>query len=151
MKRFHFSLRPLARLRAHFELSAREAFAAAVHTSEVSDAEFATVSARVAKLEAVVIAGRQGSFSAASEARNLGAYRGELALEAVAEKSRQAARAAMERRRAEYIEAHQRLEVVKRLEAKAHTAHRLEVNREEQAEFDDLAGRRAARKTISFS
>lgn len=151
MKRFHFTLRPVARLRAHFELSAREAFAAAVRASEASEAEFTKTSARVTQLEAAVIAGRQGSFSAASEARNLGAYRAELMLEAAAEKARQAARAAMERRRAEYIAAHQRLEVVKRLEDKARTAHRLEVNREEQAEFDDRSGRRATSQTLSFS
>jgi flagellar export protein FliJ len=151
MKRFHFPLRPLAKLRAHFELNAREAFAAAVRASEVSDAEFTHVSARVTALETLVVAGRQGTFSAASEARNISAYRGELASEAVAAKARQAARTAMENRRQDYIAAHQRLEVVKRLEEKARTAHRLEANREEQAEFDDLAGRRAARKTVLFS
>lgn len=151
MKRFHFNLRPVARLRAHFELSAREAFAAAVRSAEASQAELAAASARVAKLEAIVIAGRQGSFSAASEARNLGAYRSELAVEVAAEKSLHAARALMERRRAEYLEAHRRLEIVQRLEDKARLAHRLEVNREEQAEFDDLAGRRAARETVTFS
>src|SRR5688500_14610188 len=109
MKRFHFPLRPLAKLRAHFELSAREAFATAVAVQANSEAELARASARVTQLEAVVLAGRQRSFSAAGEAQNLGAFRGELAGEAVAEKNRQAAKAQMERRRAEYIEAHRRL------------------------------------------
>ncbi|MEO7414725.1 MAG: flagellar export protein FliJ [Opitutaceae bacterium] len=149
MKRFQFPLRSLARLRAHYELSAREAFAGAVLAHTHSEAEVAKASARVTELEAVVIAGRRGSFSAASETLNLGAYRSEQAGEATAVKNRHAARVQMERRRAEYIAAHQRLEVVKRLEERAHAAYRLDVNREEQAEFDDLAGRRAARKTVS--
>ena len=36
--------------------------------------------------------------------------------------------------------------MVKRLEEKARTAHRQAANREEQAEFDDFAGRAAHRK-----
>ena len=151
MKRFHFPLRPLAKLRAHYELSAREAFAAAVRVQTKADEELARASARVGHVETVLVAGRQRSFSGPAEAQNLVAYRSELAAEAVAEKARRAAREAMEQRRAEYIAAHQRLKVVERLEAKAHSLHRFETNREEQAEFDDLAGRRAARKTVSFS
>ena len=149
MKRFQFPLRSLARLRAHYELSAREAFAGSVRVHANSEAELAKARERVTELEKILIGGRQGSFSAANEALNLGAYRGEQAAEAVAVKHRQAARVLMEQRRAEYIAAHQRLEVVERLEEKARAAYRLEVNREEQAEFDDLAGRRAARKTAT--
>jgi flagellar export protein FliJ len=147
MKRFHFPLRPLAKLRAHFELSAREAFASAVKTHALSEEELVRTKARVSQFEATVIAGRQGTFSAAGEAVNLGAYRGELAAEAVAEKGRQNARAQVDLKRTEYLEAHRRLEVVKRLEEKARTNHRLDLNREEQAEFDDLAGCRATRKS----
>lgn len=151
MKRFHFPLRPVAKLRAHLELKAREQFAGAMQAHAAAVAEFRRVSTRVGQLEAAVVAGRQGNFSAAAEARNLQAYRGELASEALANKAQQAAQATAERRRAEYLEAHQRLSVVERLEEKAHAVYRLEVNREEQAEFDDLAGQRAARKTVSSS
>jgi flagellar export protein FliJ len=151
MKRFQFPLRPLAKLRAHFELSAREAFAAAVQVQASAEAELSRAKARVLQLEKVVIAGRQRSFSGAGEALNLRAYRGELGAEAVAQKGAETAKIQMEQRRAEYIEAHRRLEVVKRLEQKAHASHRLELNREEQAEFDDLAGRRAAQKAPSLS
>lgn len=147
MKRFQFPLRSLARLRAHYELSAREAFAGAVRMHTNAEAELANASARVTELEKVLIAGRQGSFSAANETLNLGAYRGEQAAEVAAAQQRQSARMHLEQRRAEYLAAHQRLEVVQRLEERAHLAYRLEVNREAQAEFDDLAGRRAARKT----
>jgi flagellar export protein FliJ len=50
----------------------------------------------------------------------------------------------MQQRRADYIEAHRELELVKRIEEKTRARHRLACDREEQAEFDDLAGRRAA-------
>jgi flagellar export protein FliJ len=148
MKRFHFPLRPVARLRAHYEVRAREAFAAAVSVLAQSEEELARASVRVVQLEAAVVAGRRDHFSAAGEAQNLGAYRHELGAEAVAEKGKTAAQAAMEQRRLEYIEAHHRLEVMRRLEERAVAAHRLELNREEQAEFDDLAGQRAARKSL---
>jgi flagellar FliJ protein len=147
VKRFHFPLRPLAKLRAHLELNAREAFGASVRAHAAAQEQLVRAGERVSHLEGLVIAGRQGSFSAAGEAQNLGAYRGELALESAAASARVEAAKAMERRRAEYIEAHRRLEVVERLEEKARTAHRLAMNREEQAEFDDLASRRAARKS----
>lgn len=147
MKRFHFPLRPLAKLRAHLELNAREAFGASVRAHAAAQQQLALAGERVSRLEALVVAGRQGSFSAAGEAQNLEAYRGELALESAAANARLEAAKAMERRRAEYLEAHRRLEVVERLEEKARTAHRLAMNREEQAEFDDLASRRAARKS----
>src|SRR4051812_49692245 len=112
MKRFHFPLRPLAKLRAHLELNAREAFGAAVRKHASAEEELARASQRVTKLEAIVIAGRQSSFSGVGEAQNLGAYRGELTVEALAAKSRREAAAAMLQRRTEYIEAHRRLEIV---------------------------------------
>lgn len=151
MKRFHFSLLPVARLRAHYESRAREAFAAAVGVCAESEQKLARASARVVALETAVIAGREKLFSAAGEAQNLGAYRDELGVEAQAAKAKMAAQAAMEQRRQEYIDAHRRAEAMRRLEEKARAAHQLDLNREEQAEFDDLAGRRSARKTISNS
>jgi flagellar export protein FliJ len=151
MKHFRFPLRPVARLRAHYELRAREAFAAAVGICAESEQNLSRASARVLALETAVIAGRQRLFSAAGEALNLGAYREELSVEAQAAKAKMAAQAAMEQRRREYIDAHRRAEAMRRLEEKAKAAHRLEQNREEQAEFDDLAGQRSARKTISNS
>ncbi|HEX2853449.1 MAG TPA: flagellar export protein FliJ [Opitutaceae bacterium] len=151
MKRFRFPLRPVSRLRAHYELRAREAFAAAVGVCAESEKKLVRASARVVALEAAVLAGRQTLFSAAGEAQNLGAYREELSVEAVAAKEKLAAQAALDQKRREYIDAHRRAEVMRRLEEKARAEHQLELNREEQAEFDDIAGQRAARKTISKS
>jgi flagellar FliJ protein len=144
MKRFRFPLRPVAVLRAHRESRAREAFAAAVHAYVVSEENLAATRARVAQFERTLHHGRQGSFRAAEEAHHLQGYRREAAAEVAAERAMIEARDAMQQRRVEYLEAHRKLEVVRRLEGKARTAHKLETAREEQAEFDDYATRRAA-------
>ena len=149
MKRFRFPLRPVAVLRAHRELRARESFAAAVHVYVASEAELASVRQRVARFEAALFAGRGTSFNAADEAQSLSAYRRECEAEATAERAMIAARAEMNQRRAAYIEAHRQLEVVKRLEERARTAHRLAGAREEQAEFDDFASQRARHRQLA--
>ena len=151
MKRFRFPLRPVAVLRAHREMRAREAFAASVHAYVKSEEELATTRARVAQFEAALFAGRSGRFSAADEAQSLAAYRAECSAEAESERLMITARAAMQQRRIEYLDAHRKVEVVKRLEEKSRTAHRLAGNREEQAEFDDFAGRRVASRRTLFS
>ena len=104
---------------------------------------------RVAQLESTLFAGRTGSFNAADEAAQLVGYRRECGAEGEAERATFAARAAMDRARADYLEAHRKLEVVKRLEVKARTDHRLAAGREEQNEFDDYAGRMASRRSTS--
>jgi flagellar FliJ protein len=143
MKRFIFNLRPLSLLRAHRESRARDLFAAAVRARVKSEEELARTRARVAEFEAALFAGRRERFAAAAEALSLAAYRRESALEVTAERAVLAARAEMGRCRADYLEAHRKLEVVQRLEEKARAAHRLAASRAEQAEFDDFAGRRA--------
>ena len=151
MKRFRFSLRPVAVLRAHQELRAREAFAAAVHAYVRAEKELTETRARVARFERELFAGRTERFSAAEEAHLLSAYRNECAAEAEAERATSAARAGMEERRKDYLDAHRKLEVVRRLEQKARTAHQQEVNREEQNEFDEFAGRRASGRKVFSS
>jgi flagellar FliJ protein len=151
MKRFRFPLRPVAVLRAHRELRAREAFAAAVHAYVKAEEELAAARTRVAQFEAAMTAGRAGRFSAADEARSFALYRRERAVEGELERAVIAARAAMGERRAEYLEAHRNVEILKRLEDKSRLAHRVETNREEQAEFDEFSGRRAASRGSLFS
>ena len=152
MKRFRFPLRPVAVLRSHQELRARETFAASVHTYVQTEESLAAVRARVAQFEAILFSGRRERFSAADEAQSLAAYRRECAAEAEAERTMVAARGQMNQRRQEYLDAHRRLEVVKRLEDKARIRHRHELARDEQAEFDDFAGRRfLSRRTQTAS
>ena len=142
MKRFRFPLRPVALLRAHQEMRAREAFGAAVHSYVTAEEEHSAAKARVAAFEQELFSGRRERFNAAVEAENLAAYRQESAAEGESERRVFAAREQMDRARAAYLEAHRKVEVVRRLEDKARTAHRLEAAREEQAGFDDFAARR---------
>ncbi|WP_414661683.1 flagellar export protein FliJ [Horticoccus sp. 23ND18S-11] len=151
MKRFRFSLQAVAVLRAHHELKAREAFAAAVQAHRQTDEALALVRARVTAFEVALAARRQQRFSAADEAQTLGAYRQECSAEAEAEKVMHAARAVMQQRRADYLDAHRKVEVVKRLEVKARTRHRLAGLREEQAIFDDTAGYRFVTRRAALS
>lgn len=146
MKRFRFPLQPVAVLRAHRELRAREAFAAAIQAAARADADLATARARVAQFEKALSSGRQENFSALEEAQALTAYRAECAAEKEAERLAREAHAAVQQRRLDYIAAHRNVEVVKRLETKARAAHRAAVQHEEQAEFDDFAGRSFAAK-----
>jgi len=142
MKRFRFPLRPVALLRAHREQLARETFAAAVHAYVLAEESLAAAKARGAAFERELFSGRRERFSAAVEAERLAAYRLECSAEAEAERAVFGARARMDRDRAAYLEAHRKVEVVKRLETKARVDHSAEAAREEQAGFDDFAARR---------
>ena len=142
MKRFRFPLRPVAVLRAHRELRAREAFASAVHRYVQAEEDLNRTRVRMRALEAALFSGREQAFRAGEAALLFTDYRRECAVEGEAEKSVFAAREEMQRSRNDYMEAHRQLEVVHRLEDKARIAHRRETDREEQAEFDDFAGRR---------
>ncbi len=149
MKRFKFPLRPVAILREHHEMRAREAFAASVHAFVRAEQELAAARERLRSLGEELTAGRAVHFNAADEIRALTAYRRECTVEAEAVQARTAAQHAMDQRRAEYIEAHRKVEVVHRLELKARTVYRYEVTREEQAEFDDYANRRFGRESLN--
>lgn len=151
MKRFRFPLRPVAVLRAHRESRAREAFAAAV--SRYVEAEEARAIARqqAARLEAALQHGRGSTFNAAEEVHNLNGYRHAAGAELAAERAVFAAAETMRQRRNEYLEAHRQAEVVRKLEERARRDHRFAANREEQAEFDDYANRRAARRPSLLS
>lgn len=142
MKRFHFPLRPVAVVRAHRETRAREAFATAVHHYVQAEEELARTRVRMRALEAALFSGRSQSFRAAEAALLLSDYRRECGLETEAEHAVIAARDVMQQKRTDYLEAHRKLEVVQRLEEKARVTHRRATDREEQAEFDDFAGRR---------
>ena len=150
MKRFRFPLRPVAILRAHREVRAREQFAAAIHVYMQAEEDLARTRVRMGAIEAELFSGREKTFRAADAALLLADYRRECAAELETERRVIAARDEMQQRRADYLEAHRKLEVVHRLEDKARATHRRETEREEQAEFDDFAGRRRL-KTLSLT
>jgi flagellar FliJ protein len=151
MKRFRFPLRSVAVLRAHFELKAREALAAAVHAYVAAEEKLATVRAHVAELEGILFDGRRDRFRATDAAAFFRAYRQECAAELEAERTVIAARAEMADRRTAYLEANRKVKVIQRLEEKSRATHRREADRAEQAELDEMAAFRAARRQPVFS
>lgn len=149
MKRFHFPLRPVAVVRAHREMLAREELAAALRARRAAEEELAAAMARVGELEAVIVAGRAGSFGAADQAAFIRAHR--IECRAAAEKGRAlaAAQAEAAARRDACIEANRQLKVVNRLEEKARGAHRAELLRAEQQQIDETAGFRSLLRRLS--
>jgi len=149
MKRFRFPLRPVAILRAHRELRAREAFAAAMQALIASEQRLNAARERVSRLGAALAAARTQAFTPAEATVTFRAYRAESLVELNAARAATEARTVMEQRRQEYLTANRELEIVNRLEVKARAAHRAEGLREEQIVLDDFAGFRAARRSIS--
>jgi len=146
MKKFRFGLRPVSVIRAHRENRAKEVFSQSVRAYVRAEEDLAGVRQRIAAFGATIFTSRKERFEASEHAICLAGYRRECAAELPAEHAVVAARTEMERRRQDYIEAHRQLEAVTKLEEKSRAAHRLEANREEQAEFDDRprSRRRAA-------
>lgn len=149
MKRFHFPLRPIAVLRAHHEMRAREAFSAAVCAFAAAEQTLASARERVRADAQALTALRRERFTGQRQVEALAAFRRECAIELEAEAAVRAAQAGMDARRVEYVEAHRKLEVVRRLEGKAHEAHRQATMREEQAEFDEFATQRFGRRFLN--
>ncbi len=137
MKKFRFALRPVSVLRAHRESRAKEVFSGSVRAYVKAEEDLAAVRQRIAAFGASIFTRRHERFEAAEHAICLAGYRRECAAEIPAEAAVNAARAEMERRRQEYMEAHRQLEAVNKLEAKGRAAYRLALSREEQAAFDD--------------
>ena len=146
MKKFRFSLRPVAVLRAHRQALAREAFAAAVHAYVQAEEHLAGVRARREELGTAMHDGRRQNFKAADEIAFWGAYRRVCDEEVAAERALIDARARMEERRQAYMEAHRAVRIVEKLEQKARTVYRQEVERESQKELDEMGGFRVARR-----
>jgi flagellar FliJ protein len=146
MKRFRFPLRPVAVLRAHKEMRAREAFGASVHSYVQAEERLATTRTRVADMEQLLFAGRSERFLAGDAAALYRVYRSECHAEMEAEREVITAREVMNQKRAEYLEANRQLKVVGKLEEKALTRHRAEELRTEQHSLDEFAGYLASRK-----
>jgi flagellar FliJ protein len=140
MKRFRFPLRPIAVIRAHAELRARETLAAAVHAYVSAEEQLAGTRARAARLALAMTEHRTGTFAPVEAAATFRAYRAECEEEIQAERRVIEARETMQRRRREYFAAHRELKVVQRLEEKARASFRLEAGRAEQAVLDEFAG-----------
>jgi flagellar protein FliJ len=150
MKRFHFSLRPAAVLRAHRELLAREALATALRALGEAQIRLSAARERSAELETVIAAGRRKQFQPAAEAVFYQAYLASRAAELEHEKLVAAAAAELQRRRNACIEANRELKVIERIELRAREAHRQDNLRSEQNEIDEIAGFRAFQTASSL-
>jgi flagellar export protein FliJ len=146
MKKFHFSLRPVAIMRAHRELCAREALAAATVALGRTEERLTATRGRMSELEVIIRTSRKGSFRAADGAAFGQAYRREWTAELDAQKQVATARSALDKSREACVEANRHLQVITRLEDQARSLHRQETQRVEQAEIDEMAGRRASRR-----
>lgn len=151
MRRFRFFLFPVAVWRAHQEACAREAYAAAVASLSRAGETLADARRQAARMEADMQRGRSGDFHAAGEVSTLHGYRRAAAAELAAEQAEADATESFRRHRTAYLAAHRQAEILRRLEERARTAHRLAEGRAEQAEFDDFANRRAARRRPLFA
>jgi flagellar FliJ protein len=147
VKRFRFPLRPVGVLRAHRELQARQALAAALGLVAQADAKVAAVRARAAELERSISEGRGTGFRADLQVSFLQNYRRERGAEVEAVRLADLARIEAAKRRQEAIVANRNLKIVTRLEDKARAAHRTEMLRAEQSEIDERAASAAARQT----
>lgn len=151
MKRFKFTLRSVSILRTHKEMRAREALAGAIGALAEAQGRLESVQAGLAEMAAIKSASRLGRFRADEEVNFFRAYVLESAKERESRKQVAAAAAEAETRRNACMEANRELKAVERLEAKQIEQHRAEVFRAEQAEFDEMSGRRAACKEPLFT
>ncbi len=151
MKRFRFSLTPVQAVRIQAKARAREVLAVTLRELAQAETEQAGIHRRMGDLEQALRAGRAAGGNAAEAAHTYAAYVRELADEKACEARVAEVRKTVEQARLAYTEAHRRVEVIDRLEIKARATYRLDCLREEQAEFDDLAGRRHAQRTTQIA
>jgi flagellar export protein FliJ len=145
MGRFRFTLKSVAVVRAHKELLAREELVVATRARAEAEARLDAATHRLVEMEKVRSEGRAGRFRPADEIAFFLAYRRECAMEAELRKQMAAAVSETEVRRTACVEANREVKVMDRLEASARLAHRTAAYRVEQAEFDEIAGRRSSR------
>ena len=96
MKRFTFPLRPVAVLRAHRELRAREALGAAIQAATVAEDRASAASVRVRDLALAICGRRRAAAAVRDEIALTQSYRRECAAELEAHKQLTAARTLVE-------------------------------------------------------
>jgi flagellar export protein FliJ len=146
MKKFTFPLRSVATLRAHREHAAREALAAALRVCTDLEVRLAAARMCLNEMEQLRSAGRSGCFRPADDVAFFHAYRLQWASEEELRKQFAASVAHADKRRDACVEANREVKAIQRLESTALSAHRAGLGRAEQAEYDEHAGRRAARR-----
>ena len=149
MKRFHFTLNTVKVVRAHAELRARENLAEAVKACADAQAVLAERQQRLAQVETRLAEHRVGRFNGPDVASQLLAYRRDCISRDEAITGVRDARAMLVVRRDEYVKANRALEIIEKLEERARLTHARETARAEQAELDEIAGRKDSNQFAS--
>jgi flagellar export protein FliJ len=149
MKRFRFPLHPIAVIRAHAELRARENLAAALRECAAAESHLHSWQLRLVETEMRLTGHRVGRFNGTDVASQLKAYRADCVARDDAVAALREARSEMQKRRGEYVEANRALKAIEKAEAHAREAHRAENAHLEQAEIDEFAGRRTFQQPTS--
>ncbi len=147
MRRFRFRLAPLLRLRSQLERNARRELAAAVAEVSVFDQRLAAA-AQGLKDCADQAAG-SGAVGQLARALENGLRRHQWRLRT----EQQKAQKKLDVVRAEFVVKSRELRTLQQLRDKRHEEWRLEVQRQEQSEIDELAslGRAARRRTAELT
>ena len=141
MKKFRFTLQPVATVRDLQEMRAREGFALAVREVGARSQALSQQQLRVAEFVEALIAGRETGFAAAMQASFLRAYREEVAAERKALDALTQAEQERELARRRWIDTHVQLRLVEKLRDRARERHAADGARFEQRQLDDRAPR----------
>ena len=145
MKKFRFPLRSVVTVRELREQRAREVFSAAVHAYVGAEERVGEIRKRLSELEEILRNERAKTFRPSDQVAFLQAHHRETVCEIAAVKGVEQARVEMERCRLVWLEARRDVRLLENLELKARTAHRSDLEREEQALLDDRTNALLAR------
>ena len=137
MKKFRFTLQPVATLRNLQEMRASEAFSGANRRLAECGAALERQQLRVAQFVETLIMRRCAAMPGSLQASFMQAYRGELAEENSAQDALTKARSEQEAARKRWIEAHLQVKLVEKLRGRANERYRTELVHFEQRQLDD--------------
>ena len=137
MKKFRFTLQPVATLRNLQEMRASEAFSGANRRLAECGAALERQQLRVAQFVESLIVRRATGLPGSLQASFMQAYRGELAEENSAQDALTKARSEQEAARKRWIEAHLQVKLVEKLRGRANERYRTELVHFEQRQLDD--------------
>ncbi len=137
MKKFRFTLQPVATLRNLQEMRASEAFSGANRKVAECGEALADQQLRVAQFVESLIVCRATGLSGSMQASFMGAYRSELDQERLANEALVKAQREQEAARQRWIEAHLQVKLVDKLRSRARERFQTELVRFEQRQLDD--------------
>lgn len=137
MKKFRFSLEPVATLRNLQEMRASEAFSAANKRVEECVVAVERQQMRVAQFVETLIVRRATGLPGSVHASFLQSYRRELAAEETVNRALAKAQQEQETARQRWIDAHLQVRLVDKLRTKAKERFRTELVQTEQRQLDD--------------